>query len=69
MKNINYNEALMRLDFIIKDAELVRALFSYRNDSMMTNHTNNTRVICAANSVIEDMQKVKELLESIETET
>lgn len=68
MKDINYNEALMKLDFIIKDAELVRALFSYRNDSMMTNHTNRTRVMCAANSVIEDMQQIKELLESIETE-
>ena len=69
MKDINYNEALMKLDFIVKDAELVRALFSYRNNSMMTNHTNHTRIMCAANSVIEDMQQIKELLESIETET
>lgn len=68
MQDINYNEALMKLNFIIKDAELVRALFTYRNDSMMTNHENHTRVMCAANSVIDDMQKIKELLESIETE-
>ena len=68
MKDINYDEALMKLDFIIKQAERVRALFSYKNDSMMTIHTNHTRVMRAANSVIEDMSKIKELLESIETE-
>ena len=68
MKDINYDEALMKLDFIIKEAERVRALFSYKNDSMMTIHTNHTRVMRAANSVIEDMSKIKELLESIETE-
>ncbi len=67
-KDINYDEALMKLDFIIKEAERVRALFSYKNDSMMTIHTNHARVMRAANSVIEDMSKIKELLESIEAE-
>ena len=68
MKDINYNETLIKLDFIIKDAELVRALFSYRNNSMITNRTNHIRVMCAANSVIKNMQEIKELLGSIETE-
>ena len=56
---IDYDKNIKELEWAKKQIEEAIALLSYRNDGMLKNETNKSRIICGLDCAMESLENVQ----------